>query len=406
MKKFLVGIAAALLLFSATGCSLWPASKTAEITKVMLAAIQGDETIKAGDVDDIFTGEIEKVLFAVRLEGEGKHVVKVEFTQEDNKKPIKSKEKEADGTQDLTFQLAKPATGWRGGSYSVIAYLDNQKIGTKNFTIENTTETKALSDKKTEKTDETKKIKDAKTEVKTALDVEKIKIPNKDDFKKPKSNPAQISSSQTKIAIPSEVANTGTFVNAWMCTALNQDNSCQYTTDWYYDTATYFNASTQWKNLQAGDELWSVWYWEGYSGTGTYIGDAGLKMSNSGDGFVSFSLYNPDYWYTGNYWVEIYYKGSYFTTIPFAVYVQDFVPAVSYPASGYYDYYGNYILYNGSGYYDMWGNFWSRGTDWAYDDYVEDGYYDEYGNYILYDGTGYYDPYGYFWYWDEWYGDG
>ncbi|MFA4931167.1 MAG: hypothetical protein WC570_04875 [Patescibacteria group bacterium] len=408
MKKTIFTILAVTVLLASSGCSLWPFKQTASIKQVMLAAEKDKQIIKASESNDSFDGDISSVLFAVEIEGSGKHEVMAEFTQENSNKPIKSEQKIANDNDKLLFSLNQPVTGWLDGSYTVTAYLDNQKIGAKDFTIAGLTEKKPVYDKKEEKNDSNKSVKNTKPEVKTATDATKTPIGATDQqsFKKPKSNPAQIAATGQGISTPAAVANTSTFINASMCNGLTADNGCTSQTTWYYDTVKTFHASTNWSNLRAGDSLWAVWYWEGFTGTGEYLADTALNINSNSSGNFAFSLNNTDnYWYTGNYWVEIYYNGSYFTTIPFAVYYDTFTPTTVYPVSGYYDVYGNYILYDGSGYYDEWGNFWNWGTDWTYD-YPEDGYYDEYGNYILDDGTGYYDPYGYFWYWNEWYGDG
>lgn len=397
-----------IMLFGVmTGCL--PKTQ-AKIAKALLAAEKDEELIKVDDVDGEFDNDIEAIVFAGEIEGSGTNKVKVVWNKEDAKKSLKEQEKKLEGDDDFKFELAEPATGWDIDDYVINIYVNDEQVGEKEFSITGEEEKKLVYDKKSQKSDTTKSNQDARTDIESSVQAQKQSKPKdqKNSYLVPKSNPAQIAGNQQGITTPNKADKTQ-FINGFMCNGLYDDGSCQGIVDYYYDNARYFYANTDWTNLKSGDDIWAVWYWEGFSGQGEYLGDSGVDILEDTSGYINFSLYNNDYWYSGSYWVEIYYNDTYFTTIPFAVYSSDFEPGYKYPDSGYYNEWGEYILYDGSGYYDVYGNFWTWDTDWGiYDwyDYPESGYYDEWGNYILDDGSGYYDQYGYFWYWEELWGDG
>lgn len=406
MKKTFVALLAAIFVTGISGCL--PGTKVAEIEKAMLAAKVGEEMVKVNDAADGFAGETEKIVFAGVLKN-GQNSLTVKWHKQNPDKIIKTETKKSDAAGEFNFEIFKPTVGWDSGDYVMEVLSGDTKITEKEFSIKAEDKKTKLYNKQDEKNNPDKKTKGAKSDTTGSIETEKVKNNDKTKFVTPKSNPAMIAESQKPITTP-EKAKQSYFVNGFMCEGLNDDGSCKGKTDFYYDNATKFYANTEWKNLKKGDYMWGVWYWEGLNGKGEYISDASVDVPNDQSGFINFSLTNTDgkYWYSGSYWVEVYYNGAYFTTIPFGVYKTTFKPTYKYPQTGYYDSLGNYILYDGSGYYDVYGTFWNFGTDWGLDDYSypEPGYYDEFGNYILDDGSGYYDQYGYFWFWDDIYGDG
>jgi len=406
MKKTYLFMLLALLMTSFFGCL--PKTQ-AKIAKALLGAEKSGEITKVEDARDGFTTDVESIIFAGQMEGSGNNTIKVTWNKDGIDKPLKTQEKDVTGNGEFKFELVEPATGWDVADYVLDIFVNDQAVGEKKFAIVGDDDKKLVYDKKNQKNDSSKNIKNTRTDTESSVETKKQTKGDKKNYLVPQSNPAQIASSQKGIITPNKADKTA-FINGFMCNGLYDDGSCQGVVDYYYDNAKYFYANTDWNNLKAGDTVWAVWYWEGFSGQGEYLGDSGVDIVSDASGFVNFNLYNKDAnWYNGSYWVEIYYNDTYFTTIPFAVYTTTFKPSYKYPVSGYYDEFGNYILYDGTGYYDEYGNFWNWGTDWGiYDwyDYPEDGYYDEWGNYILDDGTGYYDPYGYFWYWNEVWGDG
>lgn len=404
MKKTLIGFIALLFVFTSVGCGQLNNSAT-KITKSFLAAKNQDKVITQKEATDGFDKNSQQIIFAVETNSASSSKLKIEWRQADSKKPIKTEEKTTNNQGKAAFELNKPATGWAKDKYNLTIFLNNQTAGTKDFTIKIDDKKSLLYDKKAEKQDSGKSVKDVKSEIKSNFEAKKIDIADKKNLQTPKSNPAQIASSKVAITTPQQAANA-TFLNGNMCLKLNADDSCLEKTDWYYDTTSLFSLSTEWKDLKPQDKIWAVWYWEGVNGKGEYLNSSAIEIPKDSSGFVSFGLQNTGKtWYSGSYWVEVYYNSNYFSTVPFAVYSTDFKPSSTYSQPGYYDSMGNYILYDGTGYYDQWGNFNTFGTDWNYD-YPEDGHYDEFGNYILNDGTGFYDQYGNFVTWNEWYGPG
>lgn len=404
-SKILLGIFVSIFFLS--GCSLGSMTTggQAKINKTMIAAEVDDKTVKQQDSPDGFSAAAKQVIFAVYLDGKGEHQVKVEWKKENSQTPLKTETKKISAGNKDTFNLKKPTTGWLSGEYIIQVFMDNQKLGEKNFSVLAGDKKNLLYDKKQEKLNKDKGVKEIVPQSKSSLQAKPVTNNNKTDLKKPKSNPAQIAETKKAIVTP-QTASNPTFINGQLCTALKDDNTCQSSTSWYYDTAKSFSASTQWQDLKAGDSVWAVWYWEGFSGSGEYLADSAINVENNSTGNLAFVLNNnKNLWYSGSYWLEIYLNGNYFTTIPFAVYNSNYQPTSIYDQPGYFNSYGEYILYDGSGYIDIWGNFWPWDKTWA-SDYAEEGYYDQYGKYILYDGTGFYDSYGYFWLWQEWYGDG
>ncbi len=405
MKKIFFSLGLLLVFITGSGC--WSPNKTAVIDKAALVAEENKVLTKVDDAQDGFAGNSERIIFAGVLKS-GPADLKVQWVKNKTKKTLKSEEKQADNQGNFRFEIQKPVTGWDDGQYTMVVLSNNQKIAEKSFSIQKSTKKANIYSKKDDKTDPNKSIKNAKSDTSASIQTQKNENTNKKDLLVPKSNPANVQNTNQAITTPDK-AKSATFINGQMCDGFNKDGGCTNQVDYYYDNAKTFYASTEWKNLKNDDELWGVWYWEGFNGQGQYIADASVKISGDQSGFVNFSLNNNQaYWYDGSFWVEIYHNGSYITTIPFGVYQTDFQPTTNYPAAGYYDSMGNYILYNGLGYYDVYGNYWNFGTDWGSDEsgYPEEGYYDDYGNYILYDGTGYYDMYGNFWFWQEIYGDG
>ncbi len=405
ISKICLGILIAI--FSLSGCSLGSISTggQAKINKTLIAAEIDGQTVKQADNPDGFSDQAKQIIFAVFVDGQGEHQVKVEWKKDNSQTALKTETKKVAAGNKETFSLKKPATGWLNGQYVIVTTMDNKKLGEKQFSIQADSKVNLLYDKKQEKQNKDKGTKEIVPQDKTSMSAKTVTNNNKSSLKQPQSNPAQISTNQKAIVTPTTVSNP-TFLDGQLCSALNSDNSCQSTTTWYYDTAKSFFASTKWQDLQAGDNVWAVWYWEGFNGQGEYLADSAINVENTSSGYLAFILNNQqNQWYSGSYWVEIYLNGNYFTTIPFAVYNTDYQPTSIYDQPGYFNAYGEYILYDGTGYIDAWGNFWPWDKTWT-SDYAEEGYYDEYGKYILYDGSGFYDTYGTFWLWQEWYGDG
>jgi hypothetical protein len=407
MKKFLALMGLLLVVLANSGCG--PTNKTAVIEKAVLAAEVNKELVKVEEATDGFDANADRILFAGVVKNGGSQM-EVRWVKNKTKKVLKKDNKPTATNGSFKYEIIKPATGWDDGDYTMEVFSGNKKIAEKEFAIQESTKKANIYSKKNDKSDQNKSVKGAKSDTSSNIQSEKNNNANKKELLTPKSNPASIQSTQKPITTPDKATST-TFINGSMCDGVNSDGGCINKVDYYYDNAKSFFANTEWKNLKANDELWGVWYWEGFNGKGEYISDSSVKVTGNQNGFINFSLNNTQKnWYNGSYWIEVYYNGAYFTTIPFGVYTTDFKPTYKYPSTGYYDEMGNFILYNGTGYYDKYGTFWNFGTDWGLDGnndgYPEAGYYDEFGNYILDDGTGYYDLFGNFWFWEEMYGDG